>query len=186
MTEMKTLTLLRHAKSDWSDTSLRDFDRPLNDRGFRAAALMGQWAKREDLRFDCVIASPAARVKDTLGRFAQSFGACPEPVWDRRVYLASAETLVDVITERGDGQDNILVVGHNPGLETFILDHVPDDGDTRLRDDVAEKFPTAAIAVLEFDIDSWDELARTTTGPGRIRSFMRPRDLDPALGPERA
>lgn len=183
---MKTVILLRHAKSDWSDTTLRDFDRPLNERGGRAAALIGLWAKREKLHFDCLIASPAARVKDTLIRFAQGYGPCPEPIWDKRVYLASAATLTDILAEADDAQDNILLVGHNPGLEEFILDHVPDDNNSRLRDDVAEKFPTASIAVLDFDIDHWEALARGKTGQGRLRCFVRPRDLDPALGPQRA
>jgi phosphohistidine phosphatase len=183
---MKRITLLRHAKSDWSDTTLRDFDRPLNGRGERAAALMGKWARREALHFDRVIASPAARVKDTLGKFRESFGACPEPAFDKRVYLASAATLADVLAETDDKEESILLVGHNPGLEEFVLEHVPDDGCSRLRGDVAEKFPTASMAVLDFDIDHWDDLAAGRAGPGKLRSFVRPRDLDPALGPETA
>jgi phosphohistidine phosphatase len=183
---MKRVTLLRHAKSDWSDTTLRDFDRPLNGRGERAAALMGKWAKRESLHFDRVIASPAARVKDTLDKFFESYGSCPEPGWDRRVYLASAATLTDVLAETDDSQESILLVGHNPGLEEFVLEHVPDDGASQLRGDVAEKFPTASMAVLDFDIDHWDDLALGRAGPGHLRSFVRPRDLDPALGPETA
>lgn len=181
---MKTVTLLRHAKSDWSDTTLRDFDRPLNGRGERAATLMGRWAKRQDLHFDRVIASPAARVVDTLGHFRESFGPCPEPQWDQRVYLASAATLADVIAEADDAQGSILLIGHNPGLEEFILDMVPDDGHPGLRDDVAEKFPTAAIAVLDFDIEHWRALGEGQANAGRIRRFVRPRDLDSSLGPD--
>jgi len=181
---MKTVTLLRHAKSDWSDNTLRDFDRPLNGRGERAAALMGRWAKRQDLQFDRIIASPAARVVDTLGRFRESFGPSPEPHWDQRVYLASAATLADVIAEADDGQDSILLVGHNPGLEEFILDMVPDNGLSTLRDDVAEKFPTAALAVLDFDIANWTALHGSDAGTARIRRFIRPRDLDASLGPD--
>ncbi len=183
---MKTVTLLRHAKSDWGDTALRDFDRPLNGRGERAAALMGHWARREQLRFDHVLASPAARVRATLERFAESHGACPEPAWDQRIYLASAATLADVVAETDDARASLLLAGHNPGLEEFILAHVPDGGgDTRLRDDVAEKFPTAAIAVLDFNVAHWRALANGLAGEARLRRFVRPRDLDPALGPER-
>ena len=180
---MKTVILLRHAKSDWSDADQRDFDRPLNGRGERAATLMGRWAKREALAVDLVIASPAARVADTLDRFQESFGAMPEPLWDKRVYLASSATLADVIAEADDSQASLLLIGHNPGLEEFILAMVPDDGLSMLRDDVAEKFPTASMAVLDFDVDHWDALARGKTGAGRIRRFIRPRDLDKSLGP---
>jgi phosphohistidine phosphatase len=180
---MKTLTLLRHAKSDWGDATQRDFDRPLNGRGERAAALMGTWARREGLRFDAIIASPAARVKGTLARFAESHGDRSEPGWDQRLYLASAATIADVIADADDSWDSLLLVGHNPGLEEFILDHVADDGASRLRDDVAEKFPTAAIAVLEFDMANWAALADGRSAR-TLRHFIRPRDLDPTLGPE--
>jgi phosphohistidine phosphatase len=183
---MKTVILLRHAKSDWSDAAQRDFDRPLNGRGERAAMLMGSWAKREALTFDAIVASPAARVKDTFGKFMESYGAYQEPVWDKRVYLASAGTLADVIAEADDADDTVLLVGHNPGLEDFILEHVPDDGRQGLREDVAEKFPTASMAVLDFSIEHWRDLAEGRGVTGKLRRFIRPRDLDPALGPERA
>ncbi|MBO9581067.1 MAG: histidine phosphatase family protein [Sphingobium sp.] len=179
---MKTVILLRHAKSDWSDTTQRDFDRPLNGRGERAAALMGQWAKREALTFDAIIASPAARVKDTLRTFMGSYGTHPEPAWDQRVYLASAAMLADVISEADDAADTLLLVAHNPGLADFVLEHVPDDDESALRDDVAEKFPTAAIAILDFPISHWRDFAKGCAG--QLRRFIRPRDLDPALGPE--
>lgn len=181
---MKTVILLRHAKSDWSDASQRDFDRPLNGRGERAAVLMGQWARREALTFDAVVASPAARVRDTLDKFMQSYGPHAEPVWDKRIYLASAATIAEVIADSADDSEVVLLVGHNPGLEEFILVHVPDDGGSALRDDVAEKFPTASIAVLDFEIDHWGDLPAAEAEAGRLRCFVRPRDLDPALGPE--
>lgn len=181
---MKTVILLRHAKSDWSDAAMRDFDRPLNGRGERAATLMGSWARREGLVFDAIFASPAQRVKDTFAKFIESYGPVPEPDWDKRIYLASAATIGDVLSEADDAGDTLLLVGHNPGLEDFILDHVPGDGGCGLREDVAEKFPTAAMAVLDFEIDHWRQLARGRAGPGKLRRFIRPRDLDPALGPE--
>jgi phosphohistidine phosphatase len=177
---MKRLILLRHAKSDWSDAVLRDFDRPLNGRGERAATLMGDWAKQQGLRCDKVIASPAARVQDTLNQFRTSFPACPEPHWDRRLYLATSDTLIDIVQETADDIGTLMLVGHNPGLEDLVLDLVPDDRSSPLREAVEEKYPTAAIAILGFEIDHWSDLA-----PGaRLLHFVRPRDLDPALGPE--
>lgn len=181
---MKTVILLRHAKSDWSDTTQRDFDRPLNGRGERAAALMGQWARREALTFDAIVASPAARVRDTLKTFMESYGAHPDPAWDQRVYLASAATLGDVISETDDGADTLLLIGHNPGLADFVLAHVPDEDGSTFRDDVAEKFPTAAIAILDFPIGHWRDFDNGSSS--QLRQFVRPRDLDPALGPEQA
>jgi phosphohistidine phosphatase len=177
---MKTLFLLRHAKSDWSDMTLRDFDRSLNRRGERAARAMGEWARRQSMRFDAVVASPAVRVVETLQHFAQAHGDCPEPVWDRRLYLASSGTLQDAIHEAPASAQTLLMVGHNPGLEDLVLDLVPKEGLSVLREAVEEKFPTAAMAVLRWETESWTE-----AGSGAaLDMFVRPRDLDPSLGPD--
>ena len=177
---MKRLTLLRHAKSDWDDPVARDFDRPLNRRGEKAALLMGQFAARKDMRFDLLVASPAARVVQTLDTFFTGYGERLDARWDRRIYLASAPTLIDVLRDLPDEADSVLMAGHNPGFEELILSLVPDDGANPLREDVEIKFPTASIAVMDLAIDQWDA---TTDKCGTLLSFTRPRDLDPALGP---
>lgn len=181
---MRTVTVLRHAKSDWSDSALRDFDRGLNDRGYRAAAVMGRWAALHDLAFDAIIASPAVRVVETLKRFREAHGDCPEPAFDMRIYLAAGATIAEVLSETSDSVPHILMAGHSPGLEELILTAVSDDGRSTLRDSVEVKFPTAALAVLDFDIDDWASLAAGAMGRAKLRAFVRPRDLDPALGPD--
>ena len=178
---MKRLTLLRHAKSDWDDPVARDFDRPLNRRGEKAARLMGDHAARKGMRFDLLVASPAVRVVQTLDTFFDGYGEKLEPHWDRRIYLASSSTLIDVVRDLPDGADSVLMAGHNPGLEELILDLVPESGDDRLRQDVEAKFPTASLAVLNLSVDRWDAVDE---GGATLASFTRPRDLDPALGPE--
>ncbi|MEA3390866.1 SixA phosphatase family protein [Sphingobium sp. CCH11-B1] len=177
---MKRLTLLRHAKSDWDDPVARDFDRPLNRRGEKAARLMGEHAARKEMRFDLLVASPAVRVVQTLETFFAGYGETLETHWDRRIYLASAPTLCDVVRDLPDSADNVLMAGHNPGFEELILELVPDDGASPLRDDIETKFPTASLAVLDLPIDRWAE-ARASIAT--LASFTRPRDLDPALGP---
>ncbi|WP_311268662.1 histidine phosphatase family protein [Sphingobium sp. WCS2017Hpa-17] len=177
---MKQLTLLRHAKSDWDDPVARDFDRPLNRRGEKAALLMGQFAAQRAMRFDMLVASPAVRVVQTLETFFAGYGETLEARWDRRIYLASAPTLFDVIRDLPDSADSALMAGHNPGLEELILDLVPNDGASPLREDVEVKFPTASIAVLDLAIDRWDDARENSA---TLASFTRPRDLDPALGP---
>lgn len=177
---MKRLTLLRHAKSDWDDPVARDFDRPLNRRGEKAARLIGQFARDRKMRFDRLVASPAVRVVQTLDTFLEAYGEAIEPHWDRRIYLASAPTLFDVIRDLPDTVEHAILVGHNPGLEELILDLVPDDGESPLRDDVEVKFPTASLAVMDLAIDSWADAKREVA---TLVSFTRPRDLDPALGP---
>jgi phosphohistidine phosphatase len=178
---MKTLGLFRHAKSDWHDPRARDFDRPLNKRGLKGAALMGKYIVEHSLFWDRIIASPAVRVAQTVEIGAQASGISPNLRWDRRIYLASSATLLDLLREQEGDPSAILMVGHNPGLEDLIFDLVPDDGSSPLRDIVEEKFPTAAFAVLEMDIDDWADL---TEGRARLTHLVRPRDLDPKLGPE--
>ncbi|MGE4430237.1 MAG: histidine phosphatase family protein [Sphingobium sp.] len=179
---MKTLTLLRHAKSGWDDPVARDFDRPLNKRGRKAAVTMGRKANELGLRADRLIASPAARVTQTLDSFFEGLGRTIEPQWDQRLYLASSSTLLDIIHETANAVDHLMLVGHNPGLEDLILDLVADDGTSPLRDIVEVKFPTACLAQMSWDGEDWAQL-----GPDaavRLDRLIRPRDVDPALGPD--
>ena len=178
---MKRLTLLRHAKSSWDEPVARDFDRPLNARGIRGADLMGRFARDRDMAFDHLISSPAVRCVETIDHFIESYGHSLETEWDRRIYLAPAGTLVDVINDLPPECEHVLMVGHNPGMEDLILMLVPDDGSSPLRDEVERKFPTAALAVIDLAVDDW---ADVTKNQGRLTAFTRPRDLDPALGPE--
>lgn len=178
---MKSLTILRHAKSGWDAPVERDFDRPINARGQRGAEIIGQYVKRQRLAIDRVVASPAVRVAETLDIFLPAAGLdAIEPNWDRRIYLASAATLLDVIRDSGRGADHLLIAGHNPGLEDLILMLVPEAADDALRGAVEEKFPTAALARLDLDIDDWRAI---DAGAARLALFVRPRDLDPALSP---
>jgi phosphohistidine phosphatase len=180
---MKTLGIWRHAKSDWNDRSARDFDRPLNARGLKGAALMGKHIASQPIYWERIVASPAVRVAQTIELGAQAAKINPQVRWDRRIYLASSATLIDLLREQEGDPKTILMVGHNPGLEDLIFDLVPDDGSSPLRDLVEEKFPTATFAKLEMDIDSWGDLE---DGAARLVQLTRPRDLDPELGPEPA
>ncbi len=178
---MKKLTLLRHAKSSWDDTVSRDFDRPLNDKGKKASKAIGTFIKRQELDFDLVLASPAVRVIETLEFVEEASGGSYEPEWERKIYLASSVTLMDVLRGVDGDYDHILMVGHNPGLEDLVFDLVPDDGSSKARDMVEEKYPTAALAEMSLDIESWSEIADNC---GTLNRFTRPRDLDPELGPD--
>lgn len=177
-TPMKTVILLRHAKSDWSDTVQRDFDRPLNARGQRAARVMGEWARNNGITFDSIVASPAVRVIETLDHFLEGYASAVDIRWDRRIYLASSATLLDVLRDLPDTIGVVLMAGHNPGLEDLVLDLGA--GDAALRAEVEIKFPTASMARIRFDVDHWAKLGES----GQLDMFRRPRDVDPALGPE--
>jgi phosphohistidine phosphatase len=175
---MKTLSLLRHAKSGWDAPVARDFDRPLNARGRKAARAMGREMKRLHLDFDRVLASPAARVTQTIAGVEEDFGAL-DADYDERLYLASIETLLDLVRATSDSHERLLILGHNPGMEQLALLLAQPGGP---RDRIAAKYPTGALAELHFEGSSWRDV---TAGAGRLQRFIRPRDLDPALGPER-
>ena len=174
---MKRLGLLRHAKSDWDDIGQRDFDRGLNDRGCKGARLIGEHIREHGARWDSVLASPAARVKQTLAEALPDI----EPQFDERLYLASDETIGVVLRECAGDADAVLVAGHNPGLQEMLFALVPPAKENALFDEASAKFPTATFAVFELDIESWEDLADDC---GTLVHFARPRDLDPALGPE--
>lgn len=175
---MKTLTLLRHAKSSWGDAAQRDFDRPLNARGREAARAMGREIRALGLGFDRILASPAARAAETMAGLAEGHGAEFAADYDERVYLASVPTLLRIVHEAGDDNRRLLIVGHNPGMERLAL-LLSRAGE--LRDRVADKYPTGALAEIALPIAHWRDAGE---GGGTLTRFIRPRDLDPALGPE--
>ena len=175
---MKRLTLLRHAKSGWDDPVTRDFDRPLNPRGRRAARTVGAEMKAQRLAFDLVLASPARRVVETIEEVAAGFGAIKAD-YDERLYLAPAATLLDIVRHAPDRVERLLLVGHNPGFEELAL-RLSRRG-ARLRAEIEVKYPTGTVAEIELPVEHWSEVKE---GTGRLLRFIRPRDLDPELGPD--
>ena len=181
---MRTLTLLRHAKSGYDDPLLRDFDRPLNDRGRRAAMTIGGWLRQSVdtgtiADFDHVAASPAVRVRQTIDGVEAGMHARLAPLYENRIYLASSATLVELVAGFADHHRHALLIGHNPGLEDLLLELVPPGG--ALRAEAEAKYPTATLARLEIAIDRW---AQVDGGRAVLTHFIRPRDLDPSLGPD--
>jgi phosphohistidine phosphatase len=181
---MKRLITFRHAKSGWDQPAVRDFDRALNDKGRRAAATMGRHLRSAGVRFDRIPASPAVRVTETLDAMLDGYGRTVAPSWDRRIYLASAATLLEIVQETPDSVESLLIAGHNPGIEDLVLMLSSAAGEEEIatRTSIGEKYPTASIAELTFAVDRWDEVEE---GGGHLVRFTRPRDLDPALGPDR-
>ena len=169
---MKTLYLLRHAKSDWGDSSLKDFDRPLNERGWKAAKAIGQEMRERDMAPDAVFVSPAVRTKETLARAEEGFGGPLNAVENRTIYLAETGTLIDLIRGAPADASRVMIVGHNPGMHELAITLA--GGPAELREEVAHKFPTAAVAEISFDVDDWKDIA---PGTGRLRNFVKPRDL---------
>jgi len=176
---MKILTLLRHAKSGWDDPVSRDFDRPLNPRGRKAARTVGAEMKAQGLAFDRVLASPARRVIETLEEVKAAYGPL-DAQFDQRLYLASTATLIEIVRAVPDAVERLLLVGHNPGLEELAL-RLSRRDEAGLRGEVEVKYPTGTVAEIELPVEHWADVAERS---GRIVRFIRPRDLDPELGPD--
>jgi phosphohistidine phosphatase len=172
---MKRLTVLRHAKSSWGDDSQDDFDRPLNDRGWAAARRLGREIKQRGMHFDFGLASPAARVRETLDGLVEGYGALSFPLrFEPRIYEATAGTLLDLVRALADDVDSALLVGHNPGLEQLLAELARDDKQG-LRAKVAHKYPTAALALVELPAKHW---ATIEPGSGTITELILPKELD--------
>lgn len=174
---MKRLGLLRHAKSDSDDLSLRDFDRGLNERGRRGAAVMGEHIGLHGVPWDVLLASPAERVRRTI----EATRLQVPVTWNEHLYLADSDTLLQVLRAVAGDPAAVLLAGHNPGLQELIFELVPPEHDSALLSTAADKFPTAAFAVLELAIERW---ADSVPGCGVLVHLARPRDLDPELGPQ--
>ena len=174
---VKLLGLLRHAKSDWDDLGLRDFDRGLNNRGRKGAALMGEHIREHGVRWNQLMASPAERVRKTL----EAAGFDQAINWQDKAYLASSVTLMELLRGVEGDPATVLLAAHNPGLQELIFDLVPPERENALFDAAATKYPTATFAVLKLKIDDWADIAPNC---GDLVHLARPRDLDPELGPE--
>jgi len=171
---MKRLTLLRHAKSGDDHAVARDFDRPLNAKGRRAARAIGRHMRDAALHFDIVLASPAARVVETLQEVEAGYGGGLSPQWERRIYLATPHELLEVVHGAPESAESLLVVGHNPGLERLVVELTHDDNGG-LRDRIAGKYPTGALAVVKFPAAKWSDVS---PGRGEIVELILPRELD--------
>jgi phosphohistidine phosphatase len=144
---MKTLTLVRHAKSSWKDTSLADRDRPLNKRGKRDAPEMGRRITDAGIRPSLIISSPAVRAWTTAKVIANEIGYPREFLQrDSALYLASVNGILDVIVEQDVGFNHLMLVGHNPGLTEFANYLVPG---------LTNNIPTAGVVSVELDTDDW-------------------------------
>ena len=162
---MKTLLLMRHAKSSWKDATLRDFDRPLNSRGRHAAPLMAAHMRRKKLRPDLIISSPAVRARQTAALVVEHAGLAAELRYDERIYEADAARLLEVISQADERAGELMLVGHNPGMEDLI----------RVLTGADELMPTAALARVELDIERW---AKVRPQAGRLSWVARPKEIE--------
>lgn len=174
---MKSLYLLRHAKSSWEDSSLEDHDRPLNRRGLENATQMGEHMRKKGYLPALVLCSTSRRTRETLERIAPALSRDCIIRYEPKLYLATAERMVGLLRETEDAISSVLVIAHSPGTEQCALALAGRGGsreEEQLRAQIEEKFPTAALAVLRLALKHWRALAPAT---GQLADFIRPRDL---------
>ncbi len=168
---MRRLILLRHAKSD-RPAGVDDHDRPLNPRGREAAPRMGAYIAEAGLRPDHVLVSSATRTLETWDAVRIPLDGNPGETVPA-LYECGAEQIFDVVRRAPDHAGTLLVVGHNPGLQDFAMEAVG-SGPKAERKRLATQFPTAALAVIDFESERWADIA---PGAGRLERFVKPKDL---------
>lgn len=170
---MRRLFLLRHAKSSWQDDGQDDFDRPLNGRGRKATPLTAAFLQQNGLFPDLVLCSTACRARETLALTLPFLQGEATILLEDRLYLASAAKLFNRLRDVDDRFADVMIVAHNPGLQDLALmlaENGSDDDLTLIR----SKFPTAALAQIDFASESWSAIMRRS---GTLVRFVTPRVL---------
>ena len=162
---MKTLLVLRHAKSDWGNSRLSDHDRPLNERGKYDAPRMGAWLKQNEMVPELIISSTAERAYTTAELVALACEFEGELRTERDFYLAGPPAYIELLNTLPDDYERVMVVGHNPGMEELVA----------LLTDKERPMTTANVAVVSLPIDSWQELSLFSDG--RLQHHWQPKDL---------
>jgi phosphohistidine phosphatase len=162
---MKTLLVLRHAKSSWNHPELDDHERPLNERGRRDGPRMGELMRTYGLMPDIVISSDAVRAQLTADAVAEAARYAGEILLDPRLYMASPADILSLLRTVREDAETVMIIGHNPGLEELIEQLTGERQD----------FPTAALAHMVLEIDQWRDLTRSTRGT--LLGHWRPKEL---------
>lgn len=161
---MRTLTIIRHAKSSWKDPELKDFERPLNKRGKRDAPLAGKRLKEYNISFDLIVTSPAKRALTTAKVIAVEIGYPKKNlIANQRIYMADVEDLIQVLRKVDNSCKHVAIVGHNPDLTDLA---------NELTGETIENIPTCGIVHAKFNIKAWRDLDE---GKGKLVLFDYPK-----------
>ncbi len=170
---MKTLYMLRHAKSSWDDSSLPDHDRPLNKRGRAAAPRIGAHMKEAGHLPDLVLCSTAVRTRQTLDGVLCELETEPAVEFSEELYLSGPGEMLDLVRSVPDTVESVLLVSHNPGTG-MLAAALSGEGPPERVHLMRAKFPTAGLAIIELRVDRWKDVE---SGCGSLKEFVRPRDL---------
>ena len=165
---MKTLLLMRHAKSSWKESNIPDHDRPLNRRGKHDAPLMGKLLRDQKMNLDLIISSTALRAETTANLIAKAVGYKGKIVLDKSIYNAEPMDLLTLLSNRSDETNSILLIGHNPTVEETVQ---------MLTNSPEITMATCAIAHLTLSIDTWTDLKEKQTFSSKLENFWTPKEL---------
>lgn len=169
MSAVKTLFIIRHAKSSWDASNIDDFERPLNDRGKRDAPRMGKRFKEKDIHPDLLLSSPAKRAVSTAKGIAKVLKYPKDHIkTDRRLYHADEETILTVVQELKDNRNVVMIFSHNPGLTEFVNSLMNGELDI-------DNVPTCGVVAFQFDLDSWKDV---DWGKGKLLFFDYPKSKE--------
>ena len=160
---MKTLFILRHAKSSWDNFDLSDFERPLNKRGLNTVPLMGEMMYKNGFQPKLIISSPAKRAKQTAILIKESAQIQGTIFYDEKIYEASPFRLLEIVSELDEKAESAMLVGHNPGLEGLV----------KILTGKMRTMPTATLAIIDLNVEKWSE---TIAESGNLQKIIRPRD----------
>lgn len=160
---MKTLFIMRHAKSSWENMNLSDFERPLNKRGLNTAPLMGELMSENGFQPELIVTSPARRAKQTAILIKEMAQIKGKITYNEKIYEANPFRLLQIVSELDETFQSAMIVGHNPGLEGLI----------KILTGEFEAMPTAALAVIDLSIEKWSQAASKC---GKLRKLIRPKE----------
>jgi len=163
---MKNLLIMRHAKSDWDNPSISDFDRPLNNRGKASAPLVGHELLKRDKVPELIISSPANRAKTTSELVSKIIGYKQPIQYENEFYFGSIDEMISIIRDTDNLYKRIMIVGHNPTLEELVPDLTGDH--------IERSLPTAAIVSINFDFDNWNQLGLEN---GELEFIIIPKEI---------
>jgi phosphohistidine phosphatase len=165
---MKTLLLMRHAKSSWKESNIPDHDRPLNRRGKHDAPLMGKLLRDQKMNLDLIISSTALRAETTANLIAKAVRYKGKIILDKSIYNAEPMDLLTLLSNSSDEYNSILLVGHNPTMEETVQ---------MITNSPEITMATCAIAHLTLTIDTWTDLKEKQTFSGKLENFWTPKEL---------
>ncbi|MFK7899699.1 MAG: histidine phosphatase family protein [Cyclobacteriaceae bacterium] len=164
---MKTLYLVRHAKSDWGDVSLKDFDRPLNARGYGDAPAMGKYLKSKEEVPEFIVASPSLRTTSTAHILSEQLGKDAQQIhFNDSIYEASVRELLNAVNALDDQYNSVMLIGHNPA-STYLAEY--------LTNEEIGNMPTCSVVKIVFDLKRWEEISQNT---GSSEFFITPKTLE--------